>query len=265
MRRRIWSPLLLAAGLAMPLFGTGCVTQPKAPAPIPEPAPEGDPADGALPPPDEPLPERPTSPSEPPATPGEPLAGIAYQETLSLCPRMGISNAPASAADRAVAGFEPFAQVTPRITLARVPATGVCLSSGFGPRGSGLHKGIDLFSRDRPMVHAAGAGTVREAAYRDDYGNQVVIEHGDGVYTRYAHLARLESGLRPGLAVELGTPLGPMGNTAAYRIPVHLHFEILTGEYDTPKQSFGLVAVDPFDLPHAQKKPGVTLASLAPR
>lgn len=263
MMRRIWTPFLLAAGLAAPLIGTGCVTQPEAPAraPIPEPAPDGDPADTTLPPPDEPLPERPTSPSEPPATSVDPLAGVAYQETLSLCPRMGISNAPASKADRTVIDFAPFAQVTARVRLARVPTTGVCLSSGFGPRGSRLHKGIDLYSKDRPMVYAAGAGTVREAAYRDDYGNQVVIEHGEGVYTRYAHLARLEGALRPGLTVELGTPLGPMSNTAAYRIPVHLHFEILTGEYDTPKGSFGLVALDPFDLPHASD-PGVTLAAM---
>lgn len=41
--------------------------------------------------------------------------------------------------------------------------------------------------------------------------------------------------------------IGRMGNTADKPVPVHLHYEILTGDYHTAKASFGLTPVDPFD------------------
>ncbi|MEM9740586.1 MAG: M23 family peptidase, partial [Pseudomonadota bacterium] len=63
-------------------------------------------------------------------------------------------------------------------------------------------------------------------------------------------LARLESGIAEGTAVEFGAPLGPMGNTASYPIPVHLHFELLLGDYETQAASFGLTPRSPFDFPY---------------
>jgi murein DD-endopeptidase MepM/ murein hydrolase activator NlpD len=54
-----------------------------------------------------------------------------------------------------------------------------------------------------------------------------------------------------GARVKQGQQIGLMGNTAAYRIPIHLHYELLTGDYANPKGSFGLKAVNPFTFPKA--------------
>ena len=168
--------------------------------------------------------------------------------TLGICPRMTVSNAPATDADLEIAGYEPFVQAEGAVLLAVAPTEG-CVSSGMGPRNGRVHKGLDVRTDDPGMVYAAAPGTILEAHYRQDYGNQVVIDHGDGVFTRYAHLAGFAPDIAAGGEVQLGTPLGPMGNTASYSIPVHLHYEVLVGDYDTPAKSFGLTAKDPFDYP----------------
>lgn len=167
-----------------------------------------------------------------------------------LCPGMTVSNAPPTAILAAARDLSGRVAVK-GVALSVNPAPGACLSSGFGPRGGRTHKGLDYHSRTGGPVFSAGAGVVREMKYRDDYGNMVLIDHGNGVFTRYAHLAGFASGLSVGSRVAAGAELGLMGNTAAYPIPVHLHYEVLLGDYETPKQSFGLEAVDPYDLPRA--------------
>ncbi|MCI4645676.1 MAG: M23 family metallopeptidase [Hyphomonadaceae bacterium] len=174
-----------------------------------------------------------------------------FPSDLGICPRMTVANAPPVAADLAIVDYQPFVLAEDAVTLAVAPTEG-CVSSGFGPRNGRTHKGLD-FRTDTPgMVFAAAQGTVIEAHYRDDYGNQVVIDHGDGVFTRYAHLAAFRGSVREGAVVEAGTPLGPMGNTASYAIPVHLHYEVLVGDYDTPAKSFGLTAKSIFEYPFVE-------------
>ena len=168
---------------------------------------------------------------------------------LRLCPRMKISNAPRANADRVVTPYKPFVLVEGAVPIAIAPSSGACLSSGFGRRNNKKHKGIDLHSRPATMIRAAGAGTIVEANYRDDYGNYVLIDHGHQVFTRYAHLQKFRKGIRVGTKVTLGTPLGMMGNTAGWPLPVHLHYELLIGNYDTPKKSFGLKPKNLFSYP----------------
>lgn len=164
-----------------------------------------------------------------------------------VCPRMTVSNAPSAAALAQLQAKQTKAvAVVQGVTLSLLPAPGACVSSGFGQRNGRLHKGVDYHARTGVPVYASGDGVVRELKWRDDYGNMVVIDHGKGVFTRYAHLAGFDPGLKLGATVKAGTKLGLMGNTAAYSIPVHLHYEVLTGDYDTPKGSFGLTPVDPF-------------------
>ncbi|MCQ8184786.1 M23 family metallopeptidase [Parvularcula maris] len=166
--------------------------------------------------------------------------GFAPEASLQLCPRMTVSNAPAADAEGSVRGYHPFADIGGVAVLVN-PAPKACLSSAFGQRSGRLHKGLDYQSDPAGPVLAAQAGTVVESGYRDDYGQYVLIDHGSGVFTRYAHLATLTGAAREGRVVQLGV----MGNTASYRIPVHLHFEVLTGDYATAKKSFGLKPVDP--------------------
>lgn len=119
-------------------------------------------------------------------------------------------------------------------------------SGGFGgvrSAGTQFHEGIDIrpVARDRrgePLdeVFAAMPGVVRHvsaSAGDSGYGRYVVLEHpglAPAVYTLYAHLARIASGLREGMNVSAGQVLGVMGHSSGgYMIPVsrsHLHFEI---------------------------------------
>jgi murein DD-endopeptidase MepM/ murein hydrolase activator NlpD len=224
-----------------------------APAPALEPIPAPEP-DVPAPAPDVPAaPEAGVTPSPTPipAPPSAPvLMPAAFPAELELCPQMTVSNAPPSQG-RVVRDFKPVVLVNDK-RIATFPTPGACLSSGFGPRSDRLHKGLDYHADTGVNVLAAGEGEIVELKYRDDYGNMIVIDHGGGVFTRYAHLASFGRGLTPGVTVRAGEPLGLMGNSAAYRIPIHLHYELLLGDYATPKGSFGLEPADPMSFPAAQ-------------
>lgn len=167
-----------------------------------------------------------------------------FESSVSLCPRMTVSNAPA------LQSYAPLVKVN-GVAVAANPTIGACLSSGFGPRGNGTHKGVDYHSDSGGPILAAADGVVLEKKYRDDYGNMLLIDHGQGVYTRYAHLSSFSQGLAVGAKVKAGEQIGLMGNTAAYRIPIHLHYELLTGDYANPKGSFGLKPNSPFEFSKA--------------
>lgn len=175
-------------------------------------------------------------------------AATAFDAALFTCPGMTVSNAPAVDAQRRVRTYASIVDVQ-GVRLAVNPTQGgACLSSAFGPRGRGQHKGLDFHSRDGGPILAAAAGTVIERKYRDDYGNMVLIDHGSGVYTRYAHLSSFADGIVEGAQVTAGQRLGLMGNTASYQIPIHLHYEVLLGDYNNPRASFGLTPRSPFEF-----------------
>lgn len=189
----------------------------------------------------------PPSPQTEPASAGQ---ADVFPQTLQLCDMNPIANAPETQ-DGVITGYAPLVQARADLALAMAPVAEGCLSSGFGPRGDSLHKGVDLYHNINTAIYAAGPGTIKEIKYRNDYGNMIVIDHGAGVYTRYAHLAHFAAGLEDGTPVGMGQTLGAMGNTASYRIPVHLHYELLEGEWDPEAGSFGLEPVDMFSLPPA--------------
>jgi murein DD-endopeptidase MepM/ murein hydrolase activator NlpD len=164
---------------------------------------------------------------------------------------MTVQNAPAADAQLRVQGYAPVVDVN-GVRIATYPSRGACLSSGFGQRNSRLHKGLDYHSETGGPILAAGSGTVLEMKYRDDYGNMIVLDHGGGVYTRYAHLASFGRGLIPGVTVKAGDQIGLMGNTAGYAIPMHLHYELLLGDYSNPKASFGLQPANLLSYPPAR-------------
>jgi murein DD-endopeptidase MepM/ murein hydrolase activator NlpD len=165
---------------------------------------------------------------------------------VRLCPKMDISNRPAVNAAGVLDG-DPRQVNVNGVTLLLNPTKGGCLASGFGPRGAKLHKGLDYHSPMGIDVLAAGEGTIIEKKYRPDYGNMIVIDHGKGVYTRYAHLSSFDQAIDVGAKVKIGQRLGLMGNTADYPIPVHLHWELLLGDIGNSKGSFGLTPKSPLD------------------
>jgi hypothetical protein len=98
------------------------------------------------------------------------------------------------------------------------------IGDGFGPRGNRFHAGLDLIAPLGTDVGAAGAGRVTWAGWlAGGWGNLVVVVHGDGVRTMYAHLSSVA--VRVGQRVATGTTLGAVGATGDATGP-HLHFEV---------------------------------------
>jgi cell wall-associated NlpC family hydrolase len=89
-----------------------------------------------------------------------------------------------------------------------------------------LHTGQDLSSLPGagPVV-AASAGIVISAAWDRDYGNIVSLRHGDGVVTRYGHLASIDRDIVPGARVGIGQRVGMEGSTGT-STGLHLHFQV---------------------------------------
>jgi murein DD-endopeptidase MepM/ murein hydrolase activator NlpD len=119
-----------------------------------------------------------------------------------------------------------------RIVLESIPAVwpvrGI-LSSGFGVRTSPFtdtpvfHHGLDIVARTGVPVRAAAAGKVVRSAYESLYGNVVVLEHGYGYRSLYAHLGERMAAV--GDIVLKGDPIGTVGDTGRTTGP-HLHFEV---------------------------------------
>lgn len=86
------------------------------------------------------------------------------------------------------------------------------------------HNGIDFAARPGTPVLAATDGVVVHAARKGSWGRLVVLRHGNGVETRYAHLKRI-SNLLPGDRVAAGQVIGSVGSSGLSTGP-HLHFEV---------------------------------------
>lgn len=110
----------------------------------------------------------------------------------------------------------------------QLPAAGR-LSSPFGYRvhpisGAGrLHAGQDIAAPSGSPIYAADTGVVASAGWRGGYGNAIVIDHGGGLATLYAHQSRL--GVSAGQQVTRGQLIGYVGTTG-YSTGPHLHFEV---------------------------------------
>ncbi len=88
------------------------------------------------------------------------------------------------------------------------------------------HQGLDIANRESPSVLAADSGTVVIAGWIDSYGygNRVMIDHGNGFRTLYAHLSSIS--VRVGQSVARGNVIGRMGSTGR-STGIHLHFEVI--------------------------------------
>ena len=85
------------------------------------------------------------------------------------------------------------------------------------------HTGVDFVLEEGTPVLAGAAGTVLEADYGYEEGNYVVLDHGDGLTTKYCHMQELTCA--PGDQLEQGEQLGTVGKTGN-STGFHLHFEV---------------------------------------
>lgn len=93
-------------------------------------------------------------------------------------------------------------------------------------RFSWYHRAVDIANHSNPVIVAAQGGTVVTAGWNGGgYGNYVVINHGNGYSTLYAHMLNNSVVVQPGQVVKQGQKLGIMGNTGR-STGTHLHFEL---------------------------------------
>lgn len=120
-----------------------------------------------------------------------------------------------------------------------IPPTAGYLSSGYGIRVSpfanvkeegesllGFHAGLDISNQAGTPIQATADGEVVQAGWMDRYGWGVVLRHGGGLETLYAHLERVDA--KPGQQVQRGDILGGMGRSGN-ATGVHLHYEVRRG------------------------------------
>ena len=90
-----------------------------------------------------------------------------------------------------------------------------------------FHSGVDLPGHIGDPVYATGDGVVKETERtrsRAGYGTQILLDHGFGYQTRYAHLSKIL--VERGDSVKRGQIIGEVGNTGASTAP-HLHYEVI--------------------------------------
>ncbi len=102
------------------------------------------------------------------------------------------------------------------------PVSGA-VTSGYGYRWGRLHAGIDVDCVTGTPIRASRSGTVESASYDSGYGNHIVIQHGAGYATLYAHNTTMYVGA--GQSVSQGETIATCGATGS-ATGDHLHFEI---------------------------------------
>ena len=108
------------------------------------------------------------------------------------------------------------------------PVNGATITSKYGKRSSGFHTGTDFAIALGTPAYAAASGTVTFAGWKGSYGYLVIIDHGNGYQTYYAHCSALY--VSAGQTVTQGQNISAVGSTGNSTGP-HLHFEVLTRPY----------------------------------
>ena len=115
-------------------------------------------------------------------------------------------------------------------------------ASGYGMRIDPIyrtphfHSGMDFSAKVGTEIYATGDGVVTYAAWKQGYGNCVIINHGHGFQTLYGHMSKYR--VRVGKKVKRGEVIGEVGNTGKSTGP-HLHYEVIVrGKYDNPAKYY---------------------------
>ena len=96
----------------------------------------------------------------------------------------------------------------------------ICISRQYG---SGGHKGVDFAAPGGTNIRAVASGVVTVSGWHYSYGNYVILDHGDGYRTLYAHMSAFA--VKQGDIVQQGQVIGYVGDTG-YSFGCHCHFEM---------------------------------------
>ena len=115
-------------------------------------------------------------------------------------------------------------------------------ASGYGVRIDPIyrtprfHSGMDFSAKVGTEIYATGDGVVTFAAWKQGYGNCLMIDHGYGFQTLYGHMSKYRK--RVGQKVTRGEVIGEVGNTGKSTGP-HLHYEVIVrGKHDNPSRYY---------------------------
>lgn len=121
------------------------------------------------------------------------------------------------------------AQVRTALLPHNTPVTSGFVGSGFGSRldpfsgQMAMHAGLDFAAPVGTPILAAAGGVVSLSEYNPAYGNMIVVDHGNGLQTLYAHASKLQ--VRAGEIVRKGQQIAQVGSTGR-STGAHLHFEV---------------------------------------
>ena len=105
------------------------------------------------------------------------------------------------------------------------PVSGGMVTSPFGYRTSGFHKGVDIATSTGTPIYASAEGTVIFSGWNSTgYGNLVIVDHGNGYQTYYAHCSQLY--VSYGQYVSQGQNIAAVGSTGNSTGP-HVHFQVM--------------------------------------
>ncbi|MCC8172752.1 MAG: peptidoglycan DD-metalloendopeptidase family protein [Parabacteroides sp.] len=99
-----------------------------------------------------------------------------------------------------------------------------------------FHSGMDFSAKVGTEIYATGDGKVVYAAWKQGYGNCIIIDHGYGYQTLYSHMSKYNA--RVGQQIKRGEVIGYVGNTGKSTGP-HLHYEVIVhGQHDNPSKYY---------------------------